>query len=124
MRDEIDAYDAYTPLDPSRREIRLLTIRPGLKCSLATASLNDKPLYYALSYYWGAPGESIAVDVDGTPFQLRKMLYAFFQQLQRHYHELTVWVDVICINQKNKVEQGQQVTMMADIYREAAAVYA
>jgi hypothetical protein len=92
MRDEIDAYDAYSPLDPSRREMRLLTIGPGLKCSLATASLNDKPLYYALSYYWGAPSETIAINMDGTPFQLRKTLYAFFEQLHRHfnYNELVV----------------------------------
>jgi hypothetical protein len=124
LGDEIDAYDAYTSLNPFRREIRLLTIGPGLKCNLVTASLDDKPHYYALSYYWGAPSETIAVDIDGTPFLLRKTLYAFFEQLQRHYRELTVWVDVICINQKDKVEQGQQVTMMADIYRDAAAVYA
>lgn len=35
-----------------------------------------------------------------------------------------VWIDELCINQADKVEQGQQVSMMGEIYRKASLVLA
>ncbi|KXX78589.1 Heterokaryon incompatibility protein 6, OR allele, partial [Madurella mycetomatis] len=57
----------YEPLDPSRREIRLLRIEGGsyegpIRCSLYTVSLDEVDLEFAaLSYVWG--DESMTKDV-------------------------------------------------------------
>jgi hypothetical protein len=87
-------------------------------------SLDAKPEYCALSYYWGAPGEEHIVKIKNKPFSLRRTLFAFLAGLQKHFGALKVWIDVICINQRDRKEQGQQVEMMQDIYRDAKAVYA
>lgn len=116
-------FQGYGPLDVARREIRLLDIGPNLKCSLRHASLDDKPSYQALSYYWGAPGKELPITVNNREVTLRKTLHRFFEILQQRFTNLTVWVDVLCINQRDRAEQSQQVAMMGDIYQQASSVY-
>jgi hypothetical protein len=42
-----------------------------------------------------------------------------------HKHQVTrMWLDMICINQKDEDEKSGQVSMMGDIYKRAAKVYA
>lgn len=116
-------FQGYVPLDVARREIRLLDIGPNLTCSLRHASLDDMPLYQAVSYYWGAPGKEMPITVNERVVTLRKTLHRFFEILQRRCTHLTVWVDVLCINQRDRVEQSQQVAMMGNIYQQASSVY-
>ncbi|KAK2763155.1 hypothetical protein FQN54_009791 [Arachnomyces sp. PD_36] len=58
---------AYQPLDPARREIRLLQITGGsdaspIECRFHTASLDDEDISFtALSYVWG--DESVKKDI-------------------------------------------------------------
>jgi len=53
----VDTSNIWTPLDPAKREIRLLHLAPSEniddqpKC-LGNISLNDNPQYKALSYAW------------------------------------------------------------------------
>lgn len=117
-------YHGYAALNIAKSEIRLLEIGPGLVCTLRHVSLCDTPPYHALSYYWGAPGEELPVRVNGEQVWLRKTLHRFFEVLQRRFLRLTIWVDVICINQRDRVEQSHQVSIMGDIYQQAASVYA
>ncbi|KAK1757050.1 heterokaryon incompatibility protein-domain-containing protein [Echria macrotheca] len=42
--------------------------------------------------------------------------------LRRTLHPVYLWVDAICINQASLPEKGEQVAMMADIYRSAEHV--
>lgn len=116
-------FNGYTPLDVGKREIRLLQIGPDLTCSLQNVSLDDRPPYIALSYYWGAPGNQLPVTVSGTEVMLRKTLHCFFEILRQRFTLLTVWVDVLCINQRDRTEQSRQVVMMGDIYQQASSVY-
>lgn len=127
----IDApeYTGYHPLDSSQREIRVLDLGPDLTCTIRTVSLTSPPEYYALSYYWGPPGSTKPLTInsrsDGSEaVQIRKTLAKFLKSLHRQYGEITVWLDVICINQRSVAEQSAQVAMMGDIYRLANAVYA
>ena len=62
--------------------------------------------------------------LDGQDVQIRETLYLFLAALIRHFGELEVWVDTICINQRDDVEKSSQVTMMGNIYRTAHRVYA
>lgn len=43
--------------------------------------------------------------------------------LRRLYGNITVWVDSICINQKDEGEKGLQIDLMQDIYARARVVY-
>jgi hypothetical protein len=50
----------YTPLNPARKETRVVTLLPGkwedeIKCSLSVVSLDDNPEYSSMSYVWGLP---------------------------------------------------------------------
>lgn len=124
------AYPGYRSLDPMRRETRVLDLKTNLICSLRHVSLDDEPHYVALSYYWGFPGATRPITVNDNDtgqsevVQLRKTLYKFLKSLIRQYGAMTVWLDVICINQRSFDEQSAQVAMMGDIYRQAACVYA
>jgi hypothetical protein len=121
----IDAprYSGYKPLDPAKREIRLLDIKPGLDCQLRTVSLDDNPEYAALSYYWGPPGINREITINGETVPIRKTLYHFLKALCKVKGPQTVWLDVICINQRLVSEQSAQVAMMGEIYTRAAFVF-
>lgn len=122
---DLAVYNGYKPLDPHKRDIRLLSITsPDLNCRLHHASLDDQPTYSALSYYWGAPGASRTILINDIELQMRKTLHQFLKALYRRRGPLTVWLDVICINQHDLAEQSAQVAMMGDIYSEATCVYA
>ena len=122
---EVPHYSAYQPLDPAKREIRLLTIEDeSLYCSLKHASLDQRPDYIALSYYWGAPGVIKPIVLGGETLHVRKTLYHFLKSRFRHLGVVTVWLDVLCIDQSSVSEQSSQVSIMGDIYKQASCVYA
>ena len=78
----------YTPLRPSRKEIRLLTILEGaqsdeIECLLSTVSLADKPVYIALSYTWGDQQAPDPVKTNGLPVSTTANLQAAMRRLRR-----------------------------------------
>ncbi|KAG7045301.1 HET-domain-containing protein [Colletotrichum scovillei] len=104
--------------------------------------------YTALSHNWGSEDESKTVFVDAShghgpqavsvvngfstdaPNSLQKMervsikpnLYAFLQEFRLPDREVALWVDRICINQKDHKEKQSQVAIMGQIYSAAASV--
>ncbi|XXG99817.1 hypothetical protein Hte_006158 [Hypoxylon texense] len=130
-------YSFYRPLDPSREEIRLIRILPALnnddtiECSLETASLLTPGLEYAaLSYVWGDPKVTRDIRVNGETFAATENLHHALWQFRKNRtvlsdgrnSELPLWVDSICINQKDVSERNQQVSMMGSIYSLATRV--
>lgn len=127
-------YRSYRPLDVSRQEIRVLDLDANLTCTVRHVSLADKPIYHALSYCWGSPTStktlrirtidqaSNTAHIEAVP--IRKTLGKFLKSLHAQFGTITVWLDVICINQRSYTEQSAQVAMMGDIYRRANHVYA
>lgn len=127
--DQWPSYSDYQPLDPAKREIRLLEIcrlksSNLVSCEILHQSLDDSPKYSALSYNWGAPSAVRDVLVNGTKIKIRKTLHRFLGCLCSRFGTIIVWLDAHCINQKDVKERSWQVSLMGDIYESAENVYA
>lgn len=113
----------YTSLRvvPSKRTFRLLVLMPAteknspIECTLVQELIESESSYEALSYVWGAvPGES-EIQVNKRPFLATKNLEAALRALRYRNSMRTLWVDAICINQKDPLEKQTQVQMMAQV---------
>ncbi|KAE8447147.1 hypothetical protein EG329_011131 [Mollisiaceae sp. DMI_Dod_QoI] len=128
-------------------EIRLLEIiydgRFGrVRCNLSAVSLDDNPVYSALSYVWGEPTYHSKIIVNGHAVPVTRTLeralrHVRFQWTQyltnRRSNEinnnhpmdsLRLWVDALCINQEDPIERSVQVQLMGRIYSSAQLVVA
>ncbi|KAI1765922.1 heterokaryon incompatibility protein-domain-containing protein [Hypoxylon sp. FL1150] len=123
----------YPPLNTSRGEIRLLRILPAssddetIRCELGGAFLPAlRSTYAALSYVWGDPEATRNIHINGEPFSITENLHDALRMLRQDSAFQTVdfplWVDAICINQRDVDERSQQVQLMASIYRSAGVV--
>ncbi|KAF7540981.1 hypothetical protein G7054_g975 [Neopestalotiopsis clavispora] len=124
----------YTSLNPSRAEIRLLSVVPSagpeanVACEITIAQLQDSPpRYAALSYVWGDPTDTEEILVNGQPFQATKSLASALRQFRHSYvgkddAPAFLWADAVCINQQDLAERAQQVTLMGSIYSRADRV--
>jgi len=84
-------------------------------CAIRHVNLDDKPIYKALSYVWGDPNKTLPILVDGKSYQVTVNCHAALERL-REIGEKTIWIDAICINQKDDDEKSQQVGFMREIY--------
>ncbi|KAF2867426.1 heterokaryon incompatibility protein-domain-containing protein [Massariosphaeria phaeospora] len=125
----------------SSPSIRLLNVRRNTLdfqdgssqkvCSLDTYTLAELPPYTALSYTWGPPVDSpecIAkyattkewvLEENGTYYALpiTMSLYNALQHLTVGEKAVTaIWIDALCICQKDLEERAAQVNLMGDIY--------
>ncbi|KAF2194106.1 HET-domain-containing protein [Zopfia rhizophila CBS 207.26] len=135
----------YFPI--SGDQIRLLRIKPGrpdeqLVCDLSIHSLAEvKGRYEALSYCWGTEDPSEVIQIrklflhqgtvnpsifsHGPPedFPIRPNLYHALLHLRSRETYVIVWIDAICIDQKDtaeaKREKDRQLSMMNEIYNSA-----
>lgn len=134
-----DVHSIYrsTPLHESSEEIRLIeivSVSPEIVCKLSVASLGDEPTFRALSYVWGDARVTRTITVNGRQVEVTKNLA---DALQGVYHTLEkeqsystakvsrlLWVDALCINQKNVHDKNYQVPLMKKIYSSAERVFA
>ena len=122
--------NAYLPLsDP--RNIRLVTILPCLEsykpieCRVNETNLSLNPHYEALSYVWGSPKSPRRILLNDRDFLVTQNLEAALRQLRPHDGDpRTIWIDAICIDQRNDEERDEQVGRIDSIYRSAAGVIA
>ncbi|KAI0387910.1 heterokaryon incompatibility protein-domain-containing protein [Hypomontagnella monticulosa] len=117
------------PLDPSRREIRLLKIDPDIHESsvhaeLFTASFEqDMPEFRAISYAWDLNGPKKTIVVNGIQFEICENIYVLLKKIPRQStYTVNLWIDTICINQEDLCERNTQVPLMKDIYSKASRV--
>lgn len=132
----------YRPLSFDEHEIRLLRIEfgsnknyPHLACSLEHASLIEPGPYIALSYCWGNPHDTIPLLLTDSmvPIYITRNLHLALEQMEgllrsrskartAQFSSLRIWVDAICIDQKNSQERTEQVRSMRQIYFKAEEV--
>ncbi|RDW82327.1 hypothetical protein BP6252_03439 [Coleophoma cylindrospora] len=119
----------YQPLDISKRQIRIVTLQPkvpylntrcDISCKLRTVSLGDKPKYEALSYVWGDPTKTRTILLDRVRFNVTENLYLALLRLRDPFKSRDLWIDSICINQKDPDERSRQVKLMGCIYEGAS----
>jgi len=116
----------YEPL-PEDDSIRLIKYLPTdapdlINVSLEVDQLNSVPLYQAISYVWGEPGETKEIICNGRPKTITVTLFNALQRVRERSPNSLVWADAICINQQDDVERSHQVEMMGRIYEQACTV--
>ncbi|OBT52043.1 hypothetical protein VE04_07771 [Pseudogymnoascus sp. 24MN13] len=121
---------------PLRTSIRLLYVRSimhGVIISdLKTLNLDDKPTYCCLSYTWGDPWgrdveqQCFALRCNDRYILIRENLHNALCQLWKFARSdlKGIWIDAVCINQKDLDERAQQVNLMRRIYEEAVHITA
>ncbi|PSN72337.1 heterokaryon incompatibility, partial [Corynespora cassiicola Philippines] len=78
--------------------------------------------YRCLSYMWGAPFAHHEILINGGRFRVGDNLHRFLHTARRLYPSQPLWIDAICINQRDLAEKGHQVQAMGHIYRKAKEV--
>lgn len=114
-------------LPPSRRaedaSIRLLTLAADKSWHLKNTSLATCSSYKALSYHWGDPDDTLPILCNGIEIHVTRNLHTALDQLKSAFpNGVTIWIDALCINQRDKIEQARQVAIMRDIYSRAQEV--
>jgi hypothetical protein len=112
---------------PHQRAIRLLRIKSGtgekgIQITLETFDLDSKTQFTALSYVWGNERSPRKIICNGHKRRITCNLRGVLSQLKKQQFDCLLWVDAICINQKDEEEKSFQVAMMRDIYKRAAKV--
>lgn len=126
----------HVPL-PSDRHIRLIEVPPRIpedglptplesprNCTLTQVHIDEAPLYAAISYTWEPNAEDAYIEMDRQKLKVKRNLVDLLCQLQDSTKPRTLWIDAICINQKDTAEKSTQVRMMGDIYASASYVIA
>lgn len=118
-------------VDPST-EVRLLRITKVTKTvveghfkKVSVADLATTT-YLALSYTWGkarTEKDVNCINIGGQTLYVRNNLWNFFISNGEQCRAKFLYVDAICINQRNMQERGHQVKLMAEIYANADLVY-
>jgi hypothetical protein len=108
--------------------IRVLELQPGqshdtLKARLLEVRLSNKPTFSALSYCWGAPQFDTLLECDGEALYITNSLAAALNHLRNDTKPLIIWIDQVCINQRDSSERSCQVQLMSrmPIYRSFSA---
>ncbi|EUC49159.1 hypothetical protein COCMIDRAFT_85426 [Bipolaris oryzae ATCC 44560] len=118
----------YSPLNTSRKEIRLLYLYPGawndgIECRMETVSLKDYPKFQAISYVWGDTTNKLSITVNGQHLAVTQNVVTGLQRLRATGETLALWLDAVCINQSDIHERSEQVQCMREIYSSADEVF-
>jgi hypothetical protein len=113
----------YQKLDPTRKETRLVLIRPGrneddVRCEVQTISLLARPLptYETISYVWGDAKRHGAVHIGNQKLSVPWSTEVVLRRMRRTEIERPVWIDSLCIDQTDDDDRNYQVQLMCDIY--------
>lgn len=95
-----------------------------LRGCVRVVSLSDSPSFAALSYVWGPYSEPVdVISCNGYRIPITKNCRDALRHLQALFGPLTVWIDAICINQRDIREKSQQIELMGEIFMWAKTVY-
>ncbi|MCJ1451261.1 hypothetical protein MMC28_001597 [Mycoblastus sanguinarius] len=117
----------YAPIN-SDDKFRLLELGPGngddiLSGTLRIVSLFDAPEYQALSYTWGELVFPALIECSGNGYiAITSNLAAALRRLRYPNRKRTMWIDAICVDQRNTIERNHQVRHMRKIYEQAKEV--
>ncbi|PMD19340.1 HET-domain-containing protein, partial [Hyaloscypha hepaticicola] len=102
--------------------LRRLELLPGIgqiQCKLESVSLNDEPVYEAISYHWGGTAEKHEIVCNSASLFITDSLHSALVRFRRLEQSRHLWADQLCINQADSDERGRQVGFMREIYENA-----
>ena len=121
----------WTPVGQHRNEIRVLDLDSGvgnaplrgrLRPVVLGSSLKIK--YETISYAWGDTTLVDNILVDNKSIPILASAGSALRNLRVSNTIRTLWIDFVCIDQKNDREKGHQVGMMADIFQSSRWIIA
>ncbi|KAF2809786.1 uncharacterized protein BDZ99DRAFT_342198, partial [Mytilinidion resinicola] len=91
---------------------------------------DSAPKYEALSYVWGPPEPTKSITLNGQEVSVGVSLFAALHGLRllnqstngKSNTERVLWIDAVCVDQKNNEEKSHQVKMMGSVYKKAETV--
>lgn len=110
-------------------QLRLLLLRPAvaleapIQCELITDSLENKPKYQFLSYLWGNASLRASITLSDLNYTVTRSLYKALLYLRHKSTPRALWVDQLCINQRDVHEKNHQVVRLSSTVADASAVY-
>lgn len=126
MNQTTNYFSTLKPLDQSGAQIRLLTIHAAqqsdapIECTVFVASLLDQDTHATLSYTWGDPSVTSPIFVNGVEENVALNLKAALRRLRNTgAAEKPLWIDALCINQKDIQDKNVQIMCMPKIYENA-----
>lgn len=112
-------------------QIRLFTLFPGelddeLRGIVWTTTSHHAEHYATLSYVWGSTREQDMHSLNTAygELEITDSLRAALVRLRKKDKSLTLWVDAICIDQKNDTEKSKQIVLLAEIFQRSACTFA
>jgi hypothetical protein len=121
----------HSPLSPGS-DIRLLRLMPHddetapIQCELFEYSFQESSkgthLYEALSYVWGSLESPKFISIGKHNLRVTENLHKALSHLRNRSLVRIIWIDAVCINQKDNVERARQIQSMAKIYGQASRV--
>ncbi|KAE9373089.1 hypothetical protein N431DRAFT_406382 [Stipitochalara longipes BDJ] len=130
MEDPLTTNEAfqYNPALLGPRLIRIINLSPSRNKSaplcirLKTVCVDNFTSYECLSYTWDGQIPDRPVYCGRKLMLVTANAEAAMCRFRRKHRQRWLWIDAICINQACVEEKNAQVSMMADIYRNARAV--
>jgi hypothetical protein len=78
--------------------------------------------YEALSYTWGGSDQPCSITLNGKGMPVTENLSLALRHLRDPKQDRILWIDALCIDQRNDKERGHQIRQMPVIYRSAIRV--
>lgn len=105
--------------------VRAIEIDFPLRCAMSQVSLENKPVYAALSYTWGDASNKRRIIIEEGGNEYEFLITENPHPALRHIAlDAQVWIDAVCINQADDVEKSWQVQQMWTIFHQAQSVAA
>jgi hypothetical protein len=108
----------------SFRLIRLLAGRreDDITCQIFHSVISDAPPFEALSYTWGDSSQLHQISSTEGIIHVTANCGAALRDLRYSFRDRILWIDALCINQRNIEEKNIQVPLMNRIYAAARRV--
>jgi hypothetical protein len=117
--------DRTTPYEYKRmtssNSIRIAELLRGnvgepIQILLHHRTLLDLSTCAAVSYEWGSDVRQHEINCEGRVIKVTRNLSNLLGKLRVRDENQLLWIDAICVNQKDLDERSEQVGLMRDIY--------